>query len=293
MSAMPLFTRQPEFISNDPRNDPNHDIGWTGEMQHDRYNAWLSSIDLSGLSVLDLGCAGAAVGAFCLDKGAKRYTGVEISSEICGMASANLTRHYAPDRWMILNTSAERYLDQAERHDIAVVAGIMHGVSDFLPFMRQVATAADTLIFESFHPNLTVIPSLLDRLIYLAPSEDERREIAKAMAWIEHEQPYIEINPDGKMCLDDSHGSATNVMKFGLSMGALKTIMHRLGFTADYGPYRTLCQTHPKYFGRGRRFAMLFRRSHDAVPMSFADLRESGMLVSRTWSMMGTDKIGA
>jgi len=293
MSAQ-LFIDQPEFISNDPRNDPHHDVGWNAGFQSDRYEAWLKDVDLRDKRVLDLGCAGAAVGAYCLHRGAAHYHGVEISEPIAAMAESNLRRYYDEDRWCITVDAAESFICILDMHwDVIIAAGVMHGVTDMLNFMIRMASLAPTVLFECFHPNMTVIPALLDRLMYLAPTPEERGEISRAMAWIEREQPYIEINPHGMMCLDDRHASANNILKFGPSMGALKVIMDRLGFTADYAPYDRMVHQHPRYFSRGRRYAMLFRRTHAAKPMSFADLQRSGMLESQAWDTLGSDRIGA
>lgn len=293
-----LFTDQPEFISNDPRYDPRydpqHDVGWTAEFQWDRYESWLKDVDLRDKRVLDLGCAGAAVGAYCLYRGAAHYHGVEISAPIAAMAESNLRRYYDEDRWCITVDAAESFtciLDM--QWDVIIAAGVMHGVSDMLNFLRHMGDLADTVLIENFHPNMTVIPSMLNRLFNLAPTPEEKAEIARALAWIEREQPYIEINPNGMMCLDDQHASANNILKFGASMGALKAIMERLGFTSDYAPYDRMRTQHPRYFGRGRRYAMLFRRTHVSRPMSFADLRQSGQLESRSWADMSKDRYGA
>ena len=61
-------------------------------------------------------------------------------------------------------------------------------------------------------------------------------------------------------------------------------LMDRMGFTADYKPYHSMVQQHPRYFGRGRRFVLLFKRTHAAGAMSFAELRDSGDMVTRAWT---------
>ena len=279
-----LFNQQPEFITNDPRYDPNHDIGWTPEFQYDRYSAWFQDVELEGKTVLDLGCAGAAVGAYVLHRGAKTYTGIEISNPIAVMARDNLARYYPQQSWAVEHAVAEDWIQGFDRrYDVAVVAGVMHGVTDMLNFLKRLAEIADTILIECFHPNMTVIPNAITRLYTLAPTPEEKQEIARLAAWIEHEQPYIEINPQGKMVLDDQHATASGIMKLAPSMGALAVILDRLGFTPDYRPYHRLAKQHGKYFGRGRRFAMAFRRTHAAGAMSFAELRESGEMKVISW----------
>lgn len=291
--ARDLFHVQTEFMSNDPRCDPSHDVGWNPEMQLDRYDAWFAGMDLSGKRIVDLGCAGAAVGAYCLASGAASYHGIEISEEISEMARDNLGRHWDGCDWTVTTAAAERVLDGLGRYDVAVVAGVMHGVTDMLGFMSGLGNLADAVVFECFHPNMTVIPAMIDRLMHLAPSRQEKAEVARIAAWMEYEQPYIEINPNGKMLVDDRHATANNILKLAPSMGALNVIMHRLGFTGSDAGYQMLRVAHPRYFGRGRRFCLSFRKTHDPIPMSFADLRDGGMLEMVSWSRLGSDRQGA
>lgn len=284
---------QPEFITNDPRCDPTHDVGWDPDMQTDRYDAWFTGIDLAGKRVVDLGCAGAAVGAYCLSRGAASYHGIEISEEISAMARANLSMHWPDHDWTVTTAAAERVMDGLGRYDIAVAAGVMHGITDMLGFMSRLAVLADEIVFECFHPNMTVVPAMMDRLMQLAPTRQEKAEVARIAAWMEYEQPYIEINPNGKMVVDDKHATANNILKLAPSMGALNVIMHRLGFTGSDAGYQTMRVVHPRYFGRGRRFCLSFRKTHDPIPMSFADLRDGGMLETISWSRLGNDRQGA
>lgn len=288
-----LFTDQPEFITNDPRHDPNHDVGWNAEFQMDRYESWFGDIELRGSRVIDLGCAGAAVGAYCLASGATHYHGVEISEPISEMARQNLGRYWDGDAWRVTTAAAERVFDWQESYDVAVVAGVMHGITDMMGFMAGLPGLADTVVFECFHPNITVLPSLIDRLMHLAPSAQEKNEIAKVASWMEYENPYIEINPNGKMLVDDKHATATNIFKLAPSMGALNLIMHRLGYSGSDRAYQLMKIRHPRYFGRGKRFAVSFRKTHAPLPMSFADLKYGGMLDTMPWSDMNMDRQGA
>lgn len=288
-----LLRRQPEFITNDPRCDPLHDVGWDPDFQMDRYESWFLGIELQGMRVIDLGCAGAAVGAYCLASGAALYHGVEISEPISEMARQNLGRYWDGNRWRVSTAAAERVFDWQERYDVAVVAGVMHGISDMMGFMAKLPCLADTVVFECFHPNITILPSLIDRLMYLAQSAQEKNEIAKVAAWMEYENPYIEINPNGKMVVDDMHATATNIFKLAPSMGALNLIMHRLGYSGSDRAYQLMKVRHPRYFGKGKRFAVSFRKTHEPLPMSFADLKYGGMLDTVPWSDMGVDRQGA
>ena len=109
------------------------------------------------------------------------------------------------------------------------------------------------------------------------------------MHHVEYSLPFSIYNNQGRMCLDDSHSTVTNILRPLVSMGALKMIFNRLGFQEDIRPYRRLIDALPKYFGYGRRFGMAFVRRGAAKPMSFAELFESDEKEVSEWDSISTE----
>lgn len=282
MTLPDTFERYPEFITNDPRNVHGYDVGWDSDTQTKRYQGWFTSTELVGKTVLDLGCCGAAVGACVLDHRASSYTGIEISDQIADMAEENLADKWH-GKWQIVRSSVEAFLANNDRHyDIIVAAGVLHGITDLLEFLRVAAHKCDHMLIEAYHPQLYHVGWLTNRL---APSltDTQTAQLVQFLNEIEMRYPVIEVNPQGRMCLDDQQGSAANILKLAPSIAAFDVIMHRLGFTPNLTPYNTLKASVPRFYGRQRRFAVMYDRTHEPYGMSYSELRATNKLEFESW----------
>lgn len=281
---MNIFQRQPEFIDNDPRTGHSFDVGWTADLQAKRYSGWFTGMDLNGRTILDLGCCGAAVGAWVLDNGAADYTGIEISSQIADMAEQNLKKHWINGQWAVIRDSIENHLkDSNENYDIMIAAGVLHGVSDLVTFLRMAAARCDHMLIEAYHPQLHHVGWLAKNLIPHL-TQDTKKEFVQLLTELEMHYPVIEVNPNGRMCLDDQQGSAANILKLAPSLAALKVIMNRLGFSPNLAAYTSLKASIPKFYGPQRRFAVMYDRTHDPIGMSYRELRSNGNVIFEPWA---------
>lgn len=280
-----IFDRYPQFINNDPRRSDDHHVGWDANTQLVRYQGWLSPDAIRDKNILDIGCAGAAFGAYALDSGARSYTGLEISPVIANMAEDNFRSAMPDGSWNIYCQSVEKHFESDSlQYDIIVAAGVMHGITDILNFLSNTSQRCSTLIIEAFHPALNPAHAMIARLLQLIPTDKERADFLRLANHVAADWPVIEVHPHGKMCVDDSKGSTTNILKMAPSIGALVEIMHRLGFGIDRKPYDELCKTLPRWFGPRRRFAVRFDRTHDALPMSYNDMRSSDSIQFEAWA---------
>lgn len=286
---MKIFEQQPGFIDRDPRAAQADERAFTAESQQARYEAWIPPEFLKDASVLDLGCCCGAVGGYAFAHGAKRYVGVEISTALSKIAIQNFDEYHPDKDYWIEIKSAEDYLSTAvEEFDFVIIAGILHGITETVPFLAKAAELGKVIIVESVHPPLKVFDALVNKLIKDA-DEETRTELYQMMGSVEFVLPYAVYNDNGRMCLDDTHSTVTNIFRPLVSIGALKLIFNRLGFAEDIRPYKRLTEALPQYFGYGRRFGMAFIRRGAAKPMSFAELFVSDQKQVADWDGNSTE----
>lgn len=153
---MSVFEKYPDFINRDPRIDRTHSFGnptysVNVDFMEKRHNC-LFDFDISGKTVLDLGCCVAGTGAYVLDKNAKFYQGVEIHHDLAAIASENLNV-FDSDRWNISNSSLDVFLSQnTQKFDVVIASGVVYTYFDPIPFMTKLTELADIIILESRHP---------------------------------------------------------------------------------------------------------------------------------------------
>ena len=288
---MSIFRAQPDFITRDPRNaQKDYNILWNADAQFKRYMSWLPPQALDKKRVLDLGCCAAAVGGYCLTLGAAEYVGIEISEEIATVARENLTKYHSDKRWQILNTTAEQFFDSnSERFDIVIASGIMHGVTNVIEFMDQLADVADLIVIESIHPPMPLFGSMMS-LVPKELDEEAKKRLGEIIHAMEFYHSVIEYSDEGRMVKDYDKGAVTNIMRPLPSIGMLRMYFERLGYRMIPEPYYRLKKEFPDYFGGGKRFVAVFYKVAEARPMSFKDLHRSDLAQFESWADMNRGK---
>lgn len=272
-----IFDDQPDFIDKDPRNLPGYNIGWTATEQDQRYRAWLPPQHISGKRILDLGCCGAAVGGYVMGHGAAHYTGIECDPAIYQVAVKNMAQYHSGKSWKIEMASAEDFLaSTADRYDIVIASGIIHGVTDVVTFLQAMAQRADLIVVESIHPSLPFMNNIFEKLAPHLTSQEDQKWATSLVQALEYSYPVIEYSNSGRMIMGDTTTAVTNILRPLPSLAALKLIMNRLGFVEDLRPYIALKKAQPLQFGAGKRFAIAFVRNAPASAMSFADIVRTG-----------------
>lgn len=273
---MNIFETQTDFITRDPRTDQATVRAFTAETQLARFEAWVPAEYLKGKSVLDLGCCLGAFGAYALSNGASRYIGVEISKPLAAIADENLTKYYGYlENWDIMVSSCESFFENnLEEFDIILAGGILHGITNFLPVLTAMSECGKAIVIESVHPPIPFLLPLIDEVGKLK-GEESYESLQKLMLGVEYGYPFVSYNDNSKMMHHDRHEAVSNVLGILPSMGALKTIMTRLGFKEDVRGYNNLKKTYPAHYGFGRRFLITFFKDTEAKPMSYSELMDS------------------
>ena len=159
-----IFLDLPDFIETDPRKNRAKKVsGYTynvnAKFQYVRHRTTMPEHLVSGMSVLDLGCCIGATGAWVLSNGATSYTGVEIETPFCEIATENLTKHFANYTWKIVNQSFNEFFKlNTEKFDLVVAFGVMYTALDFNKFVNQLTSVTNQrIIVDSMIP-----PHILD-----------------------------------------------------------------------------------------------------------------------------------
>ncbi len=159
---MNVFEQMPEFISNDVRVRRPVDVSYRidGEFMQKRHEAMLPPDKIKGKRVLDLGCAVAATGAWCLAHGAASYVGVELQEKMASDATDALQKYFPNDgshQWKIYPCSIEDFVyvlgGSLDEFDIIVVSGVIYGIVDYFSFLQRITKMAkEMIVIESMHP---------------------------------------------------------------------------------------------------------------------------------------------
>jgi SAM-dependent methyltransferase len=278
-----IFELQSDFITRDPRTSEAIDRAFTPETQLARFEAWVPSKYLKDKSVLDLGCCLAAFGGYALSYGAKSYVGVEISKPLANIAQENLNKYHAGKDWKIIVDSCEHYLDNnLEQFDFILAGGILHGITNFIPVLNNLAASGKIVIIESVHPPMSFVVNLIEEIGKLKGEESYER-LQKLLLDLEYIYSTVSYSDTGKMMHHDNREAVKNILRILPSMGALKIIMNRLGFIADVRGYNTLKQSYPDHYGFGKRFLMAFLRKNQPKPMSYSELIDSDYKEIQKW----------
>ena len=151
-----IFDVMPEFISSDVRVNRPVDVSYRidAEFMMRRHQAMLPHELVNDATVLDLGSAASATGAYALFYGAQKYTAVEVQPKMAADATENLSKYFNADRFDVVNDSIENFLENAtEQYDIIIISGVIYGVIDYFSFIKKLTKIAKKcIIIESMHP---------------------------------------------------------------------------------------------------------------------------------------------
>jgi tRNA (cmo5U34)-methyltransferase len=131
----------------------------TREVLISKHSAMFAEWNLSGKSILDLGCCIGATGQWCLYHGARSYTGVEVQKTYADKARRLLAHH--GDKAVIIEASIEEFLDDTkEAYDVVAMLGVIYVFVDYYTIFRKVARiCSEHLIIEA----LNTTPGVIDR----------------------------------------------------------------------------------------------------------------------------------
>ena len=233
---MRTFWERPEFTDRDVRKHRPPQVAYSvsPEFMTLRHEAMLPADLVQGRSVLDLGCAVAATGAWVLDAGASAYTGVELQAGFCNIAQENLSQYYDRTRWNIVESEIESFVQNfAEHYDIIVISGVLYGIADYFGMLKDMAKITDLMVIENLQPwRLTWAdgtPVPLDLQVRM------------------NELPIVQYVPD--IAHSDAVGNRS--IKYQgtfMSIPALEAVVNHLGWSLDRTPADTLKRTIPELY---------------------------------------------
>ena len=240
-----IFDDMPEFIDSDVRVKRPVHVSYRidAEFMQKRHEAMLPQEMVKGKRVLDLGCAVATTGAWCLHHGAAQYVGVEFQSKMVNSARENLQKYFStPEdtpKWSIFNCLIETFLGEitkegAPEFDIIVVSGVIYGVIDYFGFIKTLSSIAkEIIVIESMHPW-----KIMDRNGSLTPMN----------FWAQMTNfPIVQYTQK----IRHSHEDGTKSYEYDgvrISVGAFEQAFAHLGWEVDIEPNNRLAVTIPDVY---------------------------------------------
>ena len=109
--------------------------------------------DISGKTILDLGCGDGAYGVELPERGASFYYGVEGSQNMAGLAEKNLTRHNAE-----IKIADIENIGIHKRYDIVISRLVLHYLEDLKILFQKINGCLNhqgTFLFSVEHPVIT------------------------------------------------------------------------------------------------------------------------------------------
>ena len=209
-----------------------------------RHSCFFNGIDLTDKTVLDLGCCVAGTGAWVLAHNAKHYTGVEYHKKLADIATTNLSKSFATNKWTIENKSIEDFLPVSSVYDIIIASGVLYSFFDPIVFLKKLTEIADCIIIESMHPQTNTFN-------------------------LEHEE-FILFNKQLMMWGDTPHNLNFNSSQ--CSIGFVRHYMNVLGYTEIGNLNNLLTNKIPTVYSvaNGHRYAATFLRTHKELSQGFS-----------------------
>lgn len=113
-------------------------------------DAWRFPADLTGKTVLDIGCADGGFSVAALQRGAKSVLAID-EQVTTGMRHFNAVRPYPEIEFRQMSLFSEAYM-ALPRFDFVIFAGVLYHVHDMLEALKRVrARAAGTVMFEGIY----------------------------------------------------------------------------------------------------------------------------------------------
>ena len=221
ISPYEFFKKYPDFIEQDIQRFRANEVrnsypNVNEETVIRRISHMVDQNSVKDRTVLDIGSCIGTLGAWCLEYGAKHYTGVEIQPDFIRISETLLSKHF-PNKFTIIKQPIQEF-DTTEKYDIVVAAGVMFGVFDVFEFCKKlISLSKERIVIESLHP--------YDGMRMILPHIDinQRRQVLEKTA-------VIRINDDTELTLANTLANMSGVVGCEVSIGALDIIMRRLGW---------------------------------------------------------------
>lgn len=170
----------------------------------DRYDlAFKHAGDVTGKSVLDIGCGSGIYSADFARRGAKRVVGVDFSANMLDLARAEARRH---DVERICEFQQVDFSDAAlgETFDVSIAMGVFDYLREPQPFLKKMASITRGTVICSF-PGHSLVRNFARRTRYQITgrgtvffySEDDVARLAKGAGFTSHHIVPIHVSGTG------------------------------------------------------------------------------------------------
>lgn len=250
-----IFLTQPEFIEDDPRTARPEALGYRidAAFMLRRHQIFLPKALVENRSVLDLGSCNAATGAWCLSQGAKFYKGVELQDAFVRNSVKNLSKYYPKTHWDIEHKGVEDFIaENKSAFDIVVASGVLHAFSNVIDIVNEIAKMTNLVVIDAEHPGTLKASNFL--------SARTRAQLTTSPEYVEfiENEPFISLHTTGMSLADRKTVVFSGYIP---SMGALRSILVRSGFSYVPGVNQALKKYLPKIYSPQGRFGLAFVRT--------------------------------
>jgi predicted nicotinamide N-methyase len=282
------FTRQPEFITRDHRQYRPVDIDQAGQpytvttdFMFNRHRVMIPPELIKDKTVLDVGSCYGATGAWCLDNGAKHYTGLEPQRKFVEDSRNILGMYYKPEQYEVIEEPLDTF-NTDRKWDVVIASGVIYGVFDQYECIRKLTSLGkESIIVESQHPFSS------GKLLFARPpSSDWTRERMRTLK-------IIQVIDDWPMMIDAESNSNFVYTGAIISSGALAILFKHYGWAFDDTSYLQAELEIPEHYDpghpSGRRYMARFYPSNVRSP-TFTDVYNSPIAKRVKWSGNSTNE---
>lgn len=135
--------------------DPTADVYFDNQLNQSNATYWLrmGSVDLSGKTVLDVGCGHGALSIDAARRGAKKVVGIDIDGDRIAFARINLDRNF-PELAEVVSFHQESLDELRETFDAVVSKDSFEHIEDLPKMMRDIAAHLNPggLLIVGFSP---------------------------------------------------------------------------------------------------------------------------------------------
>ena len=230
-----------EFLTSDWRRNrpPKYGLTMTDKKTIDKHEYLLPPEMIRGKTVLDIGSYISQTGDWCLNHGAKKYTGVEIIKEFADKGKQLMQKYHAGENWEIINCGIEDYFDNhKDRYDIIFCFGVLFSQMDHAWFVRNLTERADRITINGRHPKVMWNTHIKDM------SDEFWRKLEYDIAYQEWQE--------NEMTQTAESNASVRVTSAHTSMKAVQLLMKMNGFRSSTTSYDKLKKVMPDDIGMFR-----------------------------------------
>jgi 2-polyprenyl-3-methyl-5-hydroxy-6-metoxy-1,4-benzoquinol methylase len=165
--------------------------------------------DVTGKSVLDIGCGSGIYSVDFARRGAKRVVGVDFSSNMLEMARAEAKKEKVGD---VCEFRQENFLEAKvdEKFDVVFAMGVFDYLPDPIPFLKKMVSVSRGRVIVSI-PGHSIVRERLRKLRYIMSGRghvhfyDDRevQELVDAAGFKKHEIVYMRSSGTGYILIGD------------------------------------------------------------------------------------------